>query len=251
MPVIRRQPHARLAPFPCGADTIMRSVALALVTLMLLGTRTAVQEPQTLGTDKERLSYALGMDLGKQLRAKSVDVEVTVFARGLADALAGDRLLLTDEESKKLVAALQDELQRRELVRVAETAEKNKREGEGFLAVNKTKEAIVTLPSGLQYRIVTAGTGRRPTANDTVICHYRGTFIDGTEFDSSQKPGQPATFPVNGVIKGWQEALQLMPVGSRWQLFIPSELAYGSRGAGDRIGPNATLIFELELIAIK
>ena len=127
----------------------------------------------------------------------------------------------------------------------------NKQAGDAFLAANKSKESVVTLPSGLQYKILTEGTGPKPTASDSVVCNYRGTLIDGKEFDSSYQRGQPATFPVGQVIKGWTEALQLMPVGSKWQLFIPSELAYGSRGAGADIGPNSTLIFEVELISIK
>ena len=131
------------------------------------------------------------------------------------------------------------------------SGEKNKTEGDAFLAANKAKEGVVTLPSGLQYKIITAGTGPKPTLEQTVVCHYRGTLIDGKEFDSSYKRGQPATFPVKGVIKGWTEVLQLMPVGSKWQVFIPSDLAYGERGAGADIGPNATLVFEIELVAIK
>jgi FKBP-type peptidyl-prolyl cis-trans isomerase FklB len=127
----------------------------------------------------------------------------------------------------------------------------NKKEGDAFLAANKTKEGVVTLPSGLQYKILTAGTGPKPTTSDSVACNYRGTLIDGKEFDSSYKRGQPATFPVAGVIKGWTEALQLMPVGSKWQLFVPSDLAYAERGSGPDIGPNATLIFEVELLSIQ
>ena len=127
----------------------------------------------------------------------------------------------------------------------------NKAKGDAFLAANKAKDGVVTLPSGLQYKIVTPGTGAKPKLSDSVVCHYRGTLIDGTEFDASSKHGGPATFPVNQVIKGWTEALQLMPVGSKWQLYIPSELAYGSRGAGGDIGPNSTLIFDIELLSIK
>ena len=133
---------------------------------------------------------------------------------------------------------------------MAAAGEANKKQGDAFMAANKTKEGVVTLPDGLQYKILTAGTGPKPLATDTVICNYKGTLIDGSEFDSSYKRGQPATFPVGGVIKGWTEALQLMPVGSKWQLFIPSDLAYGDRGQGP-IGPNATLIFEVELVSIQ
>lgn len=132
-----------------------------------------------------------------------------------------------------------------------QVAETNKKEGEAFLAENKTKDGVVTLPSGLQYKILSAGTGPKPTATDSVVCNYKGTLLNGTEFDSSYKRGQPATFPVNGVIKGWTEALQMMPVGSKWQLFVPSDLAYGQRGPGAGIGPNSMLIFEVELISIQ
>jgi FKBP-type peptidyl-prolyl cis-trans isomerase FklB len=132
-----------------------------------------------------------------------------------------------------------------------QVAENNRKEGEAFLAANKTKEGVVTLPSGLQYKVLTAGTGPKPTAADTVVCNYRGTFINGTEFDSSTAHGEPSTFPVGRVIPGWTEALQLMPVGSKWQLFIPSNLAYGQKGAGDDIPPNTTLIFEVELLSIQ
>jgi FKBP-type peptidyl-prolyl cis-trans isomerase FklB len=131
------------------------------------------------------------------------------------------------------------------------TGEINKKAGEDFLAQNKTKPGVVALPDGLQYKILKEGTGPKPTANDTVVCNYRGTLLDGTEFDSSYKRGQPATFPVSGVIKGWTEGVQLMPVGSKWQLFLPADLAYGNRGAGQDIGPNATLIFEVELLSIQ
>jgi FKBP-type peptidyl-prolyl cis-trans isomerase len=230
-------------------DTMRSTVALAIV-LLATGTA-AAQERPALETQKDKLSYALGMDLGKQLREKKVDVDPAVFGRGLADALSGSKLLLTDEEGRKLVTALQEEMRTRELTRMAQEAQKNKKEGEAFLAANKAKEGVVTLPSGLQYKILKAGTGRKPTADDTVTCHYKGTFIDGTEFDSSYSRGTPTSFPVKNVIKGWTEALQLMPVGSKWQLFVPSELAYGSRGAPGKIGPDATLVFEVELIEVK
>ena len=204
-----------------------------------------------LKTDKEKLSYAMGMDLGGQLKAHSVDVDPDLFARGLRDALAGGKTALTDEEAKKVIAALQMTMVAKNVEEMKVAGEKNKSEGEAFLAANRSKEGVVALPSGLQYKVVTAGTGPKPTADQTVVCHYRGTLINGTEFDSSYKRGQPATFPVKGVIKGWTEVLQLMPVGSKWQVFIPSELAYGARGAGADIGPNATLIFEIELVGIK
>ena len=213
------------------------------------------QEPSTLTTEKEKLSYALGVSVGNQLRAQSVDLDVDVYARGLKDALSGGKILLTDAELREIVTAFQNELRSKQMAlqnqKNQELAEKNKTEGEAFLAQNKSAEGVVTLPSGLQYKILKEGAGEKPKPTDTVVCHYRGTLIDGTEFDSSIKRNEPATFAVGGVIKGWTEALQLMPVGSKWQLFVPSSLGYGERGAGRQIGPNAVLIFEVELISIK
>lgn len=223
------------------------------VGLVLTGAVASAQQPQPLKTDKQLRSYALGMDLGSQLRKLSVDVDPAVLARGLADALAGNETVMTDADAKIVIAQMQAELKAKQMQATADPkkAEENKKAGEAFLAENKKRPGVVTLPSGLQYKILTAGDGKKPGIDDTVECHYRGTLIDGTEFDSSYARQQPATFPVKGVIPGWTEALQLMPAGSKWQIVIPSELAYAGRGAGDKIGPNATLVFEIELLSIK
>jgi FKBP-type peptidyl-prolyl cis-trans isomerase len=173
------------------------------------------------------------------------------MARGLRDALSGGKTLLTDDQAQAAIMEVQNDMRQKQQAKMQLEGAANKKEGEAFLAGNKGKEGIVTLPSGLEYKILKQGTGPKPTANDTVVCNYKGTLINGTEFDSSYKRGQPATFPVSGVIKGWTEALQLMPVGSKWQLFIPSDLAYGDRGAGPDIGPDSTLIFEVELMSIE
>jgi len=210
------------------------------------------QSDSPLKTLKEKRSYAIGMDLGTKLRKQSIDVDSDVLIQGYKDALAGDKTLLTDEEVHTIFVALGAEIRKTQEAKMQQAGEANKKEGEAFLADNKTKPGVVALPSGLQYKILTDGTGPKPTASDKVVCNYRGTLISGKEFDSSYKRGQPATFPVSGVIKGWTEALQLMPVGSKWQLFVPADLGYGARGAGGGdIGPNATLIFEVELISIK
>jgi FKBP-type peptidyl-prolyl cis-trans isomerase FklB len=218
--------------------------------------------PLTLKTPKDKASYAVGLNVGRnlgaQLHQQSVELDQAILLRGMKDALAGGKMLLTDDEVKAALMQLQTEVRSRqqekmkvEQEKMKVAAEGNKKEGAEFLEANKTKEGVVTLPSGLQYKILTEGTGSKPTATDTVVCNYRGTLISGTEFDSSYKRGQPASFPVNGVIKGWTEALQLMPVGSKWQLFIPSDLGYGDGGSGPVIGPGATLIFEVELLSIQ
>jgi len=214
-------------------------------------TQAATAGPDALATAKERLSYAMGMDLGHQLKTRSVEIDPAVFARGLADALSGSKTLLTEQEAKTVIADLQKAMLVQQAAAARAAGEKNKAEGDAFLAENKKKEGVVTLPSGLQYKVVTEGSGAKPGAADTVSVNYRGTLIDGTEFDSSYKRGQPVTFPVKGVIAGWTEALQLMKAGSKWQLFIPANLAYGERGAPPVIGPHATLIFEVELLEVK
>ncbi|HET9791160.1 MAG TPA: FKBP-type peptidyl-prolyl cis-trans isomerase [Candidatus Angelobacter sp.] len=202
-------------------------------------------------SDKERQSYAVGMNIGESLHRQPVDLDSNSLIQGLKDSMAGGKTLMTDEEAKAALTELGQQVRAKQEEKVKQAAETNKKEGEAFLAANKTKEGVVTTPSGLQYKILKAGTGPKPTAADKVVCNYRGTLINGTEFDSSYKRGQPATFPVGQVIKGWTEALQLMPVGSKWQLFIPPDLAYGERGAGNDIGPDSTLIFEVELLSIE
>ncbi len=219
--------------------------------LTLLAGMAASEEGAVLRTEKEKTSYALGVDMGNKLKSQSVEVDADLLLQGLKDALAGGKTLLTPEEVRGTLLALEKELRTKQLEAVRKVGEKNRQEGEAFLSANKTKEGVVTLESGLQYKILKTGDGKKPAADDTVVCHYRGTLIDGQEFDSSYKTNQPATFAVKRVIKGWNEALQLMPVGSKWQVFIPPNLGYGERGTPQRIGPNATLIFEVELISIK
>ncbi len=208
------------------------------------------QSSSALPTPKDKLSYALGMSMGKNLHRDGIEIDPNVLLKGMNDAMSGGTMLMTDQEAQAAIMELQNSLRQKQEAKMQQQGEANKKEGDAFLAANKAKEGVVTLPSGLQYKILKAGTGPKPTATDSVVCNYRGTLINGTEFDSSYKRGQPATFPVNGVIKGWTEALQLMPVGSKWQLFVPPDLAYGPRGAGSDIGPDSTLIFEVELMSI-
>ncbi len=203
-------------------------------------------------TDKEKESYAIGMNIGHGLKMDAISVDPNMVAQGMKDALTGAKPLLSEEELKDATTRLRTEVIAKKQAEEQRASAANKQAGEQFLAANKAKQGVVTLPSGLQYKVLKEGTGPKPKATDTVVCNYRGTLVDGTEFDSSYKHGEPATFPVNRVIKGWTEALQLMPVGSKWQLVIPPDLAYGERGAGGGIiGPDATLIFDVELLSIK
>ncbi len=225
----------------------MKFKLMVVFGILLLVSQVNAQEKLVLKNQKDKISYIVGMDIGNNLKKQSIGVNPKVLAKGIEDALAGAKPLLTEQEIQETMMAFQKEM----LAKQAEVAKKNKTEGEAFLAENKKKEGVKTLPSGLQYKVIKAGTGKKPKSSDTVTVNYRGTLIDGTEFDSSYKRGQPATFQVSGVIPGWTEALQLMEEGAKWQLFIPSNLAYGERGAGGAIGPNATLLFEIELVSVQ
>lgn len=200
---------------------------------------------------KEKVSYSLGLNFGRSLKAESVEVDTQKFLRGLQDGLTEAQALLTDEQIAEVLQAFQQEVMAKAEAKMKDLGAKNQKEGAAFLTANKKKQGVVALPSGLQYKVIKAGQGEKPAATDTVKTNYRGTLLDGTEFDSSYKRGEPATFPVNRVIKGWQEALQLMPVGSKWQLFVPAELAYGDQGMGPDIAPHSTLVFEVELLGIE
>jgi len=223
---------------------------IAILSLGLLSVSAYAAEKADLKTQKDKVSYAIGLDIGRNFKEQSIEIDPKLLAQGIQDAIGGKRLL-TDEEVQGVMATFRQEMQAKAAAQAKLAGDKNLKEGEAFLAENKKKPGVVTLPSGLQYKVITAGTGKKPKATDTVTTNYKGTLIDGTEFDSSYKRGQPATFSVQGVIPGWTEALQLMPVGSKWQLFVPANLAYGPRGAGPQIGPNATLIFEVELLSIQ
>jgi FKBP-type peptidyl-prolyl cis-trans isomerase len=216
----------------------------------------AAGAPPVLKTEKDKRSYAVGLNIGakvaNELKAGGVDMDSAVLARGIRDSLTGAKHLLTDEEVKTTLTALEAELREKARADYEAMAAANKKQGDDFLAANKSKEGVQTLASGLQYKVLKAGAGPKPVGTDKVSCNYKGTLLDGKEFDSSEKHGgKPVTFGVSEVIKGWTEALQLMPVGSKWQLFVPSDLAYGPRGAGQEIGPNTALIFEVELVAIE
>lgn len=224
---------------------------VAVLGVLFLAVPLSAEENIVLKDQKEKVSYSIGIDIGNNLKNLKVDMNQDLLVRGIRDVLSETKLLMTEQEIRSTMMAFQKELMAKREQQMKVLGEKNKKEGESFLAENKKRAGVTTLPSGLQYKVFKAGTGKTPTDTNTVTVHYRGTLIDGTEFDSSYRRGQPATFQVKGVIPGWIEALKLMQEGAKWQLFIPPNLAYGERGAGSVIGPNATLIFEVELISIQ
>jgi FKBP-type peptidyl-prolyl cis-trans isomerase len=224
------------------------SMVVSVVLGFLAMTANAQQTAPQSAEDKR--SYAIGVQVAEGIKSQGVEVNAAMLAAGIHDALAGTKLQMTEEEIGTAMAALQQDMQQKQNQAMAALLEKNKKDGDDFLAANAKKEGVVSLPSGLQYKIVTAGQGKKPTDDDMVVCNYRGTLLDGKEFDSSQGRG-PATFGVKDVIPGFREAVKLMAVGSKWQVFIPSNLAYGERGAGNTIEPNSTLVFEIELISIQ
>ncbi len=227
--------------------TIVKITLLTFLALTVSLSTAIAKEELALDTEKKKISYAVGRQIGDSIKNSGLDIDVDIFAASVAETMAGKSDRLTEAEKMQVSAAMQKQQQEH----AAKTTSTNKSKGQEFLTKNAKKDGVKVLPSGLQYKVLTAGSGKSPGSSDSVTVHYRGTLIDGTEFDSSIKRGQPATFPVNGVIKGWTEALQLMKEGAKWQLFIPSDLAYGERGAGANIGPHATLIFDVELIKIN
>ena len=228
-------------------------ILILIFGIGLLSAQASAEEAPVLKTKKDKTSYAAGVETARSLKRQGVELDMELVIRGIRDASIGQKLLLTDEDLHAIINAYQAEVRQKQIemkYKQSRIAEDNKNEGEAFLSRNKLNEGVVTLPSGLQYRILKEGEGKKPTDVNTVEVHYRGTFINGTEFDSSYSRGNPVTMTLKPAIAGWKEALKLMPVGSKWQLFIPPELGYGPRGSG-RIPPNSTLIFELELIAVK
>jgi len=231
--------------------SFMKKLIAVALMLSLFGGVILAQNKVTPKTQKEKLSYSIGVNIGKNMKMQGIEIDQGFLTQGLKDGLNNAKTAMSDKDMETTMNTFQQEMMTKMQTKQKVEGAKNKNEGEAFLAANKKKDGVVTLPSGLQYKILKAGNGPKPTASQTVSCQYRGTLIDGTEFDSSYKYGKPAEFPVGQVIKGWVEALQLMPVGSKWQLFIPSDLAYGPNGQGQVIGPNAVLIFDIELLSIK
>jgi len=223
------------------------AASMALLTSIVGVAQDPAPQPKI---DKDKFSYALGMNFGEGFRKQGLDLDPAVFAKAFAEAFNTGKTEMSEQEMQTVLTAASQEIRKKQAATQAAQGAQAQAEGDKFLADNKTKEGVVTLPSGLQYKILRPGTGDKPKPDDTVVCNYKGTLIDGTEFDASEKHGGPASFPVKGVIAGWTEALQLMPVGSKWQLFVPSNLAYGPQGPPG-IGPNAALIFEVELVSIQ
>jgi len=247
--------YAQQTPAPSTPAATTQSAPAATTPAKKTATPAKSAAPAPLTTQKQKFSYALGMSFGsgnaQMLKKLMIEFDPALVAQGVKDSMAGTKTRLTEDEAKAILNDVQAQVKKQQQEKEQAEAVKNKAAGTAFLAANKGKEGVVTLPSGLQYKILTAGTGPKPTATDSVVCNYRGTLTDGTEFDSSYKRGKPATFGVSQVIKGWTEALELMPVGSKWQLFIPADLAYGERGEPrGGIGPNSTLIFDVELMSI-
>jgi len=223
-----------------------------IISLGLVSCNRNKVDKSDLKTLKDKASYALGLDIGKNMRKGQMEVDADKLLAGIKEGLLSDTSkVLTDAEVEKVMEQFQQELVGKQQKQMKADADKNKKEGEAFLKENTKKQGVVTLPSGLQYKVIAAGKGKKPTLDNKVVVNYRGTFINGKEFDSSIKRGQPAVFPVKGILKGWEEALQLMSVGDKWNIYLPADLAYGDRGAGGIIPPGATIIFEVELLDIK
>lgn len=229
----------------------MRSITLSLLVLVLAGSSAFAQDSPALKTRKDSVSYAIGMNIGQSFKMQSVDIDVDLLSAAIKAVVSGQKTTISEEDAGKCVIAFQQEVMQKQEAERKVTSEKQSTEGKKFLEENKNKEGVKVTASGLQYKVITEGTGEIPKSTDKVKTHYTGKLIDGTEFDSSVKRGEPATFPVTGVIKGWTEALQMMKVGSKWMLYIPSDLAYGDRGAGNVIPAGATLVFEIELLSIE
>lgn len=223
---------------------------MVVCSLILLTNQVRAEEITVLKTDKERLSYGIGVSVAKNFKKQGTDVDLEILNKGLKSALAGERLLLSEKELRKIMNSYQVDIRKNALLSKRLALEDNKKKGEAFLAENKTKDGVVVLPNGVQYKILKEGNGKKPIESDIVKVSYRGTLLDGTEFDATEA-GQSADLKMSALIVGWKETLKLMPVGSKWQIVIPSQLAYGERGVGNDIEPNETLVFEVELFEIK
>lgn len=232
-----------------AAGAVMMCAGLLLASGCTAGEKKAAK-PE-LKDLKDKVSYSIGLNIGQDFKRQDMDIDADLLAKGIKDAVSGAQPLLTEEQIRETITTYQKEMVTKQETKAKESAAKNQKEGDAFLAENAKKPGVVTTPSGLQYKVVKEGTGAQPKPGDTVQVHYEGKLVDGTVFDSSLKRGEPAVFPVQGVIPGWTEALQLMKEGAKYQIVIPSKLAYGERGAGPVIGPHATLLFDVELLKVN
>lgn len=219
-------------------------------SLVLLAVQAGAEEAQVLRTKQDVQSYGIGVNIAKSFKRDGIEIDMELLVKGMRDFMSGERLLMPERDMRRAMNALQSEVRQKAAARNRIAAEDNKKKGEAFLAENRNKEGVVALTSGVQYKVLTGGDGKMPAEGDQIECNYRGTLLDGTEFDGTD-PGRPATLKVSQLIPGWKEAVKLMPEGSRWMVYIPSQLAYGSRGVGSDIGPNEALVFEVELLAVK
>ncbi len=223
---------------------------LGILAVLFFAAQASAGDTPAFKTKKDMMSYAVGVEVAKNFKKQAIEFNPQVLIQGLKDELAGKKLLLTEPELRSLMSDLQSEVRRRMAAKRQAAVVENRKEGAAFLAANKSKKGVVSLKSGVQYEVLKEGSGQKPSATGSVVCNYRGTLIDGTEFDANEA-GKPATLKMSSMIPGLKEALLLMPAGSKWEIYIPSELAYGTRGAGADIGPNETLIFEVELLSAK
>jgi FKBP-type peptidyl-prolyl cis-trans isomerase FklB len=234
-----------------GVNIHMRTVLAIALCIVLTSCTNNAQDNVELKSSKDSVSYAIGVQIGTSFRTQEIDIDRDILMAALNHSMNDTNQVLNEEQVMAVMNSFQMEMAAKQQEKQMKAGAENKEIGVAFLAENAKKEGVKVTASGLQYKVITEGTGAIPTKEDKVVCHYTGKLIDGKKFDSSLDRGEPATFPVTGVIAGWTEALQIMPVGSKWILYIPSELGYGERGAGGDIGPNATLIFELELLSIE
>jgi FKBP-type peptidyl-prolyl cis-trans isomerase len=225
---------------------------LVFAGVILFSVQAFASDQKVLNTDNDKVNYGIGVTTIRHFQQEGVDLNLDLVIKGMKDALSGGPLAISEEDINTAMVAIQNELRQKQRLARRQSAVDNKKQGEAFLAANRKRDGVVTLPSGLQYEILRKGDGKRPTDADTVICNYRSSLINGTEIDNTYASGKPAVFRVgNEVIPGWREVIKLMPVGSKWRVSIPPQLAYGTEGSGMTIGPNETLIFDIELLGIK
>jgi FKBP-type peptidyl-prolyl cis-trans isomerase FklB len=223
---------------------------LAIAATLLSSAAFADDAANTLKTDEDRISYTVGVETGRNFKKQGFEFDAQLFLRGMQDGRSGQKTLIPEKEMRKVLSAFQSQVRQTMAANRKAASDENRQKSADFLAANKTKDGVITLASGLQYKVVKAGNGRKPLDSDTVLVEYRGTLMSGVEFDSTEA-GHPATLRASQVIPGWKEALKLMPIGAKWQLFVPPSMAYGERGVGTEIGPNELLMFDMELVDIK